>query len=86
MSYTVIIKRPARQKLKTLSSVDRLRITDKIKQLGMNPDDPKLDVKRLQGQPFYRLRVGQWRVIYDRQEVVKIISIEKVKPRGDAYK
>ncbi|OQW91691.1 MAG: hypothetical protein BWK78_03890 [Thiotrichaceae bacterium IS1] len=57
----------------------------KIDLLGQNPDNPTLDIKRLQGQFLYRLRVGQWRVIFDRQEVVKVISIEKIKPRGDAY-
>ena len=54
--------------------------------LGENPDNPTLDVKKLTGQPFYRLRVGQWRVIFDRQDDVKIIAIETLKPRGDAYK
>jgi mRNA interferase RelE/StbE len=43
-------------------------------------------VKRLQGEPYYRLRVGDWRVIFDRQDAVKIIAIELIKPRGDAYK
>jgi mRNA interferase RelE/StbE len=36
--------------------------------------------------PFFRLRVGDWRVIYDWQDAVRIIAIEKIKPRGDAYK
>jgi mRNA interferase RelE/StbE len=34
--------------------------------LGKNPDDARLDIKVLEGQPYYRLRVGQWRVIFDR--------------------
>jgi len=50
--------------------------------LGANPDDPTLDIKPLQGQPYYRLRVGDWRIIYDREDEVKIIAIEKIKPRG----
>ncbi len=33
-----------------------------------------------------RLRVGSWRVIFDRQDELKVIAIEKIKPRGDAYK
>ena len=65
---------------------DRNRIAEKIKCLGENPDDPSLDIKALQGQPYYRLRIGQWRVIFDRDDEVKIIGIEKIKPRGDAYK
>lgn len=47
---------------------------------------PDLDIKKLEGEPFWRLRVGGWRVIFDRQDEVRIIAIEKIKPRGDAYK
>ena len=62
-----------------------MRITEKIHMLGFDPDDPALDVKKLQGEPFYRL-VGNWCVIFAQQDAVKIIAIEKIKPRGDAYK
>jgi mRNA interferase RelE/StbE len=56
--------------------------------LGRNPDNPDLDIKPLQGssQNLNRLRVGQWRVIFNRNEELQIIAIEKIKPRGDAYK
>ena len=86
MRYTVIIRRQAQKKLQSLSRSDRARIAEKIYQLGLNPDDSVLDVNRLQGEPYYRLRVGDWRVIFDRQDAVKIIAIERIKPRGDAYK
>ncbi len=86
MSFTVVIKRQARKMLQSLSRLDRARVAEKIYHLGLNPDDPTLDVKRLQGEPYYRLRVGDWRVIFDRQDAVRIIAIERIKPRGDAYK
>ena len=50
--------------------------------LGNNPDDNRLDVKKMQGKEGYRLRVGQWRVIFDKDDEVRIISIEKVGARG----
>lgn len=86
MPYTVLIKREADRALKRLGRTERTRVAEKIARLGENPDDPALDVKKLQGTPFYRLRVGGWRVIFDRQDAVRIIAIEKIKPRGDAYK
>jgi mRNA interferase RelE/StbE len=86
MQYMVVIRRQARKKLQSLSSPDRNRIAEKIYQLGLNPDDPVLDVKQLQGEPYYRLRVGDWRVIFDRQDAIRVIAIEQIKPRGDAYK
>ncbi|MCZ2174106.1 MAG: type II toxin-antitoxin system RelE/ParE family toxin [Burkholderiales bacterium] len=86
MSYTIMIRQQARKKLQSLPKPDRLRIADKINRLGHNPDDPGLDVQKLEGEPGWRLRVGGWRVIFDRQDAVRIIAIEKIKPRGDAYK
>ena len=86
MSYTVMIKKQAEKKLRDMQEIDRERISEKMYMLGQNPDDLRLDVKKLVGEPYYRLRVGDWRIIFDRQDKVKIISIEKVKPRGDVYK
>ena len=86
MTYQLIIKREADRALRKLGANDQLRITEKIVQLGANPDDPALDIKPLHGEPFLRMRVGGWRVIFDRQEKLKIIAIERIKPRGGAYK
>lgn len=86
MLYTLLIKRQAKKTLQSLSRPDRNRITEKIMALGANPDDKTLDIKSLQGLPYHRLRIGDWRVIYDRDDDVKIIAIEKIKPRGGAYK
>jgi mRNA interferase RelE/StbE len=86
MTYTIIIKRQADKTLKRLDRTERQRIAEEIYQLGNNPDDPALDIKPLEGGPYFRLRVGGWRVIFDRQDEVRIIAIEKIKPRGDAYK
>ncbi len=86
MTYTLIIKRQAKKKLQNLSRLERNRITEKIVMLGNNPDNPHLDTKALQGEPYYRLRVGGWRIIFERNNDIRVISIEKIKPRGDAYK
>jgi mRNA interferase RelE/StbE len=86
MKYQLFIKKQAQKTLKSLSRPDRNRIAEKIMHLGRNPDNPSLDIKRLIGEPYYRLRVGDWRIIFDRDDDVKIIAIEKIKPRGGAYK
>ncbi len=86
MTYQLLIKRQAKKKIESMSRPDRNRITEKLVLLGDNPDNSNLDVKKLVGEPYYRLRVGNWRIIFDRQDDIKIIAVEKVKPRGDAYK
>lgn len=86
MPYTLLIKQQAWKKLQSLSRPERFRLAEKIELLGTNPDNAELDIKKLEGEPYYRMRVGNWRVIFDRQDSVKVIAIEKIKPRGDAYK
>jgi mRNA interferase RelE/StbE len=41
------------------------------------------NVKKLQGRDGYRLRVGDWRVIFDRDGVV--LDILEIGPRGSIY-
>ncbi len=84
--YNLLIRPQAKKKLQSLPRTDRFRIAEKLEQLGRNPDDSSLDIKKLEGEPYFRLRVGNWRVIFERHDTVKIIAIEKIKPRGDAYK
>lgn len=43
------------------------------------------DVKKLQGLPGYRLRVGSWRVFFLRDSSTKTLRVNRVKARKDAY-
>ena len=64
--------------LKKQDTTTRQRIVDAINDL------PSGDVKKLQGQPFYRLRVGTCRVIFDKNGTV--LYILKIENRGQVYK
>ena len=86
MTYTLLIKKQSKKILQSVPRPDRNRMTEKIVLLGTDPDSPNLDIKKLQGEPYFRLRVGQWRIIFDRDDEIRIISIEKIKSRGDVYK
>ena len=48
-------------------------------------DDPSLDVLKLRGQETWRMRVGDWRVLFERDEAIRVISVMRVLPRGRAY-
>ena len=85
-SYNLLIRSQAKKKLQSLPRADRSRIAEKLEQLGRDPDNSSLDIKKLEGGPDFRLSVRNWRVIFERHDVVRIITIEKIKPRGDAYK
>jgi mRNA interferase RelE/StbE len=59
-------------------------IRGKIRQYAENPASLANNVKKLQGrEDAYRLRVGDWRVIFTQDGV--ILDVLKVGPRGSAY-
>ena len=67
--------------LRKLGRKDRERIGTAIDEL------PAGDVKRLRGpERLWRLRVGEWRVIFDRRAGEQVIDVLAVRPRGRAYR
>ncbi len=68
--------------MKNIRSLD-VRVKDRIK-AGIERI-PFGDIKKLQGYSnLYRLRIGDYRVIYQMEN--DIIIIDAVLPRGEAYK
>jgi mRNA interferase RelE/StbE len=43
------------------------------------------NAKKLQGRSGYRLRVGDWRVIYEINKDQIVIIVMKIAPRGEVY-
>ena len=84
--YQLKYRRQARNYLARLPIKIKSRIVDKLHEIKENPDDPNLDVDQLKGESGYRLRVGQYRIIYTRHEDQLIIEVVKIRPRGDIYK
>jgi mRNA interferase RelE/StbE len=57
----------------------------KIEQLAADPHAPNNNVKRLRGESAYRLRVGDWRVLYRLEKARLVILVLKIRPRSSAY-
>jgi mRNA-degrading endonuclease RelE of RelBE toxin-antitoxin system len=51
----------------------------------LSADDRSLDVRRLMGTEHFRLRVGDWRVIFDHDRATQTLLVRHVLPRGRAY-
>ena len=61
------------------------RIRDRIEQVAQHPYAPDNNVAKLQGRDGYRLRVGDWRVIYDLHNEQMIILVLDIDPRRSIY-
>jgi mRNA interferase RelE/StbE len=72
------------RQLAKMDRQDARRIRDKIEQYATSPDRLANQIKRLQGSPFYRLRVGDYRVIFD--EDGKVLTIIAVGQRREIFR
>ncbi|WLS07704.1 type II toxin-antitoxin system RelE/ParE family toxin [Shinella sumterensis] len=62
---------------------DAARVRSKVDQYAANPATLANQVKKLQGRPGYRVRVGDWRVIFDEDD--RVVFIEEIGSRGSIY-
>ena len=84
--YQLKYRRQARNYLARLPYKIKSKIVDKLHEIKENPDNPNLDIDKLERELGYRLRVGQYRIIYTRDRDQLIIEVIKIRPRGDIYK
>ena len=76
MSYEIRIIRPAEKELNGFPITIQKRIIKRILSLGNNPR-PR-GARKLSGREEYRLRVGDYRILYiidDKKHTVRIIAI-----------
>jgi mRNA interferase RelE/StbE len=83
--YAIHYVRPARKDLEALPAEIQDRILAAIDSLQ---DDPRpRGCKKLRGSDDeYRIRVGQYRVIYEIHEKTVVILIVRISHRKDAYR
>ncbi len=79
--YKIEFEKAAQKFLNKQDKTQRLRLYKAIYKLPNGTD-----IKKMKGYNLYRLRVGDCRILYSIDEVVKIITIENIDNRGDVYK
>lgn len=83
--YRLSIKRSARKELDNLPDKTFLRIDKAISSLKQKPF-PYPQSRRLEGEGAYRLRVGDYRVVYGVNEEENVITVFRVRHRKDVYR
>jgi mRNA interferase RelE/StbE len=83
-SYSVLIKRSAAKELEDLPRRDREKLVVKIQALGSNPRPHGSE--KLAGDDRYRIRHGNYRVLYQVNDKTVVVSIVRVAHRREAYR
>ena len=83
--YDVFIKPSALKELETIDSKkDRRRIVRAIRSLA---EDPRpAGCRKLSGKDKYRIRSGQYRIVYAVRDAILVVTIVKVGHRRDVYR
>ena len=82
--YKVNFAKSVKKDFKKIPKLEVAKILDAIDELAKNPGSSKS--KKLKGEKLYRLRVGNYRVIYDIQDNVMLIFVIKLGHRSDIYR
>ncbi len=80
-TYKIIFEKEAQKFLDKQNKNNRIRLYKAIYKLPEGTD-----IKKLKGHNLYRLRVGDFRVLYSIDDVIRLIDIENIDSRGDIYK
>lgn len=83
-SYRLRIKESAAKELEATPKKDRERIAAKIKRLGSTPRPPGSE--KLSGEEKYRIRQGDYRILYLIDDASSTIMVVKIGHRRDVYR
>ncbi len=84
MPYTVKLKKSAEKELENLPAKIHEKIVDLLLSLKENPFPHNL--KKLHGRKGYRIRIGDYRILYIIDESDKKIEIISIAHRKEVYR
>jgi mRNA interferase RelE/StbE len=83
-SYAVELKPSARKELESLPDTVLTRVIRKIESLA--PDPRPAGCKKLKGyKDLWRVRVGDWRIVYIINDATRLVSVIRVAHRSKVY-
>lgn len=83
-SYKIVIKKSVAKDFKTIPKKDVQRILSAIEQLADDPRPPQS--KKLSGQERFRIRQGNYRILYTIEDNQLVVCVVKVGNRRDVYR
>ena len=84
MKYRIEFKRSAAKALKKIPKSDQKRVAERIDSLSEKLPDPAT-TKMKGDNPFHRIRVGDYRIIYEIHGDILLIVVLKIGHRKEVY-
>jgi mRNA interferase RelE/StbE len=83
--YRVVVERSAEKDLRKLQLDMRFRVADALRSLAKDPRP--VGSRKLAGTKHdWRVRVGDYRIIYEIADAIRVVRIYRVRHRREAYR
>lgn len=83
-SYSILFTKSAAKELEHVPTKDRRRIVSRI---GSLADEPRpMGVEKLSGADKYRIRQGDYRMLYEIVDAGVIVAVVRIGNRRDVYR
>lgn len=83
-SYRLLIKPSAAKELERLPTKERRRVVTRMQGLSAQPRPPGCE--KLTGHDLFRVRQGQYRILYEVQDKDLVVTVFKIGHRRDVYR
>jgi len=83
-SYRLTLRQSAVKELESLPRRDLARVMSRIKVLADNPRPPAGE--KLSGQERYRIRQGDYRILYEVDDSQQVVTVVKIGHRREVYR
>ena len=85
--YSVVFQKSAFKEYGKLNKTIKKKIDEALEILSFHPMTDLLDIKKMRGiEGFYRIRVGEYRMIYTIVKTRLLITVIRIGHRGDVYR
>jgi mRNA interferase RelE/StbE len=84
--YSILLTKSAAKALRKMPRDTAQRIRERLDHIAADPYAKHPSVTRLQNRPGYRLRVGDWRVIYEIEGQELVILVLRIGSRQEVYR
>ncbi|QQR88186.1 MAG: type II toxin-antitoxin system RelE/ParE family toxin [Flavobacteriales bacterium] len=85
MKYKLVFAKSAEKELDRLTGSDLKRVSRKLEELEVDPRPPGCLKLKGSDEDMWRVRAGDYRILYAIEDVLRIVDIRKIGHRSDVY-